>query len=134
MNSSLLTAVLAASIAVAGPRPPAIAEVSSEAVAVGQPQAVPGVSRARVNYETPAVALVRADGERVSLPRELDDGRPVLLNFIFTTCSSVCPLASQTFAEFRDRLGAQVSGRTPGVLHLHRSGTGHAGAPARVFA
>ncbi len=109
MNSRL-TAVLAASIAVAGPRPPAIAEVSSEAVAVGQPQAVPGVSRARVNYETPAVALVRADGERVSLPRELDDGRPVLLNFIFTTCSSVCPLASQTFAEFRDRLGAQVSG------------------------
>jgi len=105
----LLTAVLTASIAVAGPRPPAVAEVSTEA-AVEQPQAVPGVSRARVNYETPAVALVRADGERVSLPRELDDGRPVLLNFIFTTCSSVCPLASQTFAEFRDRLGAQVSG------------------------
>lgn len=77
---------------------------------MGQPQALPGVSRARVVYETPQVSLVRADGERVSLPRELDDGRPVLLNFIFTTCSSVCPLASQTFAEFRDRLGTQVSG------------------------
>ena len=108
--NSLLTAVLAASIAAAGPWPPAVAAVPTEASAVEQPQALPGVSRARVVYETPEIALVRADGERVSLPRELDDGRPVLLNFIFTTCSSVCPLASQTFAEFRDRLGKQVSG------------------------
>ena len=108
--NSLLTAVLAASIAIAGPGPPVVAAVPTEASSVGQPQALPGVSRARVVYATPEVSLVRADGERVSLPRELDDGRPVLLNFIFTTCSSVCPLASQTFAGFRDRLGAQVSG------------------------
>ena len=58
------------------------------------------VSRSSVTYETPDVSLVRADGKRVSLPRELDDGRPVLLNFIFTTCSSICPLASRTLEEF----------------------------------
>lgn len=109
MNS--LTAVLAGVVlAAAGALAPATAELPTEVPTVGQPQALPGVSRTHVVYETPEVKLVRADGERVSLARELDDGRPVLLNFIFTTCSSVCPLASQTFAEFRDRLGTQVSG------------------------
>jgi protein SCO1/2 len=52
------------------------------------------------------VRLVRDDGEAVSLPEELDDGRPVVLNFIFTTCSTICPLMSQTLAEFDRELGA----------------------------
>src|SRR5258708_3327493 len=65
------------------------------------------VSRATVNYQTPAVTLVRADGQRVSLPHELDDGRPVLLNFIFTTCSSICPLTSRTLEEFQDKLAPE---------------------------
>jgi protein SCO1/2 len=52
------------------------------------------------------VRLVRDDGKVVSLPEELNDGRPVVLNFIFTTCSSFCPLMSQTFAEFDTKLGA----------------------------
>ena len=55
------------------------------------------------------MTLVRADGKSVSLAGELDDGRPVLLNFIFTTCSSICPLVSQTLAQFQDRLGTEVS-------------------------
>ena len=67
------------------------------------------VSRATVSYETPAVMLVRADGKSVSLPHELDDGRPVLLNFIFTTCSSLCPLTSRTLEEFQDKLGPEAA-------------------------
>jgi len=67
------------------------------------------VSRATVSYETPAVMLVRADGKSVSLPHELDDGRPVLLNFIFTTCSSICPLTSRTLEEFQDKLGPEAA-------------------------
>lgn len=63
------------------------------------------VSRATVSYEAPAVMLTRADGKRVALTRELDDGRPVVLNFIFTTCSSSCPLASRTLEEFQRKLG-----------------------------
>ena len=71
------------------------------------------ISRSSVTYETPDVSLVRADGKRVSLPRELDDGRPVLLNFIFTTCSSICPLTSRTLEEFQRKLGPQAA-----KLHL----------------
>ncbi len=67
------------------------------------------VSRSSVSYEPPAVTMVRADGKSVSLPRELDDGRPVLLNFIFTTCSSICPLTSRTLEEFQRKLGAEAA-------------------------
>jgi protein SCO1/2 len=67
------------------------------------------VSRSSVSYETPAVTLVRGDGKHVSLPRELDDGRPVLLNFIFTTCSSICPLTSRTLEEFQRKLGPEAA-------------------------
>jgi protein SCO1/2 len=66
------------------------------------------ISRSTVAYQTPAVTLVRQDGKSVSLSHELDDGRPVLLNFIFTTCSSICPLVSQTFSEFQRRLGPEA--------------------------
>lgn len=57
------------------------------------------------DYDVPDVQLVRDDGKRVSLAQEMNDGRAVVLNFIFTTCSSFCPLSSQTFAEFQNRLG-----------------------------
>ena len=67
------------------------------------------ISRSTVAYQTPAVTLVREDGKSVSLSHELDDGRPVLLNFIFTTCSSICPLVSQTFAEFQRKLGSEAN-------------------------
>jgi protein SCO1/2 len=62
-----------------------------------------------VNYLTPAVQLVRDDGQQVSLQRELDDGRPVVMNFIFTTCATTCPLSSQTFAAFQRKLGPETS-------------------------
>jgi protein SCO1/2 len=59
-------------------------------------------------YAIPAVRLVRDDGKVVSLPDEMDDGRPVVLNFIFTTCSSICPLMSSVLAQFERRLGADA--------------------------
>jgi protein SCO1/2 len=58
-----------------------------------------------VKYSVPAVTLVRDDGKAVSLPQEMNDGRPVLLNFIFTSCGSTCPLMSQVFALFQRKLG-----------------------------
>jgi protein SCO1/2 len=57
-------------------------------------------------YPIPTVRLVRDDGKAVSLPEEMNDGRAVVLNFIFTTCSSICPLMSQTLAQFDRALGA----------------------------
>ena len=72
----------------------------------------PRISAAPARYTVPAVRLVRDDGKVVSLPEEMNDGRPVVLNFIFTTCSSICPLMSQVFAQFQQRLG-------PERAHVH---------------
>lgn len=62
-----------------------------------------------VHVNIPELQLVRADGKVVSLAAEVDDGRPVVVNFIFTTCGSICPLMSQVFGQFQSQLGANSS-------------------------
>jgi len=64
------------------------------------------VVRTTINYSVPPITLVRDDGKRVRLADELNDGRPVVLNFIYTTCSGICPLASHTFSQLQRKLGA----------------------------
>ena len=49
-------------------------------------------------YSLPKVALKTQDGKAVALPELIDDGRPVLLNFIYTSCTSICPPMAQIFA------------------------------------
>jgi protein SCO1 len=70
---------------------------------------IAGTTRTMVNYAVPAVRLVRADSQSVSLAAELDDGRAVVLDFIYTTCSSVCPLSSQIFSQLQRKLGEQTT-------------------------
>ncbi len=61
------------------------------------------------DYKLPEVALVRADGKKISFPEELDNGgRPVILNFIYSTCATTCAVTSHVFAEVQDRLGAEA--------------------------
>jgi protein SCO1 len=85
-----------------------LVSVAAPATAPDKPAATgPVISTAVLRYNVPAVQLVRDDGKVVSLPAEINDGRPVVLNFIFTSCSSICPLMSQVFAQFQQRLGAE---------------------------
>jgi len=65
------------------------------------------VTRSLVNYRVPAIRLVRDDGEDVTLIDELNDGRPVVLNFIYTTCTGICPLSSHIFSQLQHKLGAE---------------------------
>jgi len=62
-------------------------------------------TRSSVDYVVPNVTLVRDDGNVVALQRELADGRPVVLNFIYTSCTTICPVSSQVFAALQDKLG-----------------------------
>lgn len=71
------------------------------------------VRRSVAQYVIPDVTLVRDDGKAVALPAELDDGRPVVLNFIYTSCTTICPLSSRIFEQFQNNLG---SGHEP--VHL----------------
>jgi protein SCO1/2 len=65
-----------------------------------------GVKISTVDITVPQLSLTRDDGKKVSLASELDDGRPVVLNFIYTTCPGICPVMSQVFSQFQERLGA----------------------------
>jgi protein SCO1 len=67
---------------------------------------IPETKLTTVAYQVPDVKLVRDDGKTVQLVRELDDGRPVVLSFIYTSCTTVCPLTSATLAELQKKLGA----------------------------
>jgi protein SCO1/2 len=64
--------------------------------------------RTSARYRVPDVALLRSDGASVHFRGELDDGRPVILNFVFTTCTAVCPLMSHSFAQLDKELGGEV--------------------------
>ena len=68
--------------------------------------AAPETTRSVVNYTVPDLTLVRDDGKSMALSAALDDGRPVVLAFIYTTCTTVCPLTSQTLSELQTKLGA----------------------------
>lgn len=64
-----------------------------------------GYKRTIVPYQTPDVKLVDANGKPVSLRGHLDGGDPVMLNFIFTTCTTICPVTSATFSTVQEKLG-----------------------------
>ncbi len=66
---------------------------------------IPPYARSTANYQVPDVTLVRADGQTVQLSHELDDGRPVVLSFIYTSCTTVCPMTSATLFELQEKLG-----------------------------
>jgi protein SCO1/2 len=61
--------------------------------------------RSLAEYLIPDVTMVREDGKSVNLAAELNDGRPVVLNFVYTSCTTICPMSSQVFEQFQDDLG-----------------------------
>ncbi|CAM3223139.1 Thioredoxin domain-containing protein [Burkholderia ubonensis] len=65
----------------------------------------PGTTHSMADYALPPVELVRDDGKTVSLVDELNDGRPVILTFIYTSCTTICPMISQTLERLQGELG-----------------------------
>src|SRR5512138_2068051 len=65
----------------------------------------PGYVRTLADYAIPDVNLVDADGAGVPLRSALAD-KPVILDFIFTSCGAVCPVMSRTFSQVQSALGA----------------------------
>jgi protein SCO1/2 len=54
----------------------------------------------------PDVAVTSMSGVQTRLTRALDADAPLVLNFVFTTCSATCPLQTATLAEVQRRLAA----------------------------
>jgi protein SCO1/2 len=66
------------------------------------------VRRSELQVTVPELTLVRQDGAKVAFPRELDDGAPVLLTFIYTSCTTVCPVVSKVFSDLQPALGRDL--------------------------
>lgn len=64
-----------------------------------------GTKTSTAEYVLPPIKLVRDDGKTVSLPDELNDGRAVVINFIYTSCTQICPVTSRTFMQLQKKLG-----------------------------
>lgn len=79
------------------------------------PGAAEPVLRSAASYRPGALGLTRADGVRVRFDEELAFDGAVVLNFVFTTCTAVCPIASHTLAQLQDRLGPSARVRLMSV-------------------
>lgn len=66
--------------------------------------------RVEAQYRVPAVAMIDHRERASTLPAVLQDGRPVLLNFMFTSCQAVCPITTRIFADVQAQLGADAGG------------------------
>jgi protein SCO1/2 len=73
------------------------------------PAAGSGVKRSEHHYALPSVRLIGADGKPLPLGRVLDEGRPVVLTFLYTSCTTICPINSQVLTAFTELLGQEAS-------------------------
>jgi protein SCO1/2 len=67
--------------------------------------AKPGYSVSSERYVIPDVQLIDESGSTVTLRSILDADQPIAMNFIFTTCTTICPVMTATFAQMRRELG-----------------------------
>jgi len=65
-------------------------------------------SRTVKHYTVPNVTLLNQDGKRVTLKSLTDSGKPVIVNFIYTTCTTICPVLSASFSNLRKQLGPDL--------------------------
>jgi protein SCO1/2 len=60
------------------------------------------------NYTVPDVELIDESGTPVALRTLLSGDQPVAVTFIFTTCTTICPVITATFAQMRKELGSEA--------------------------
>lgn len=60
-----------------------------------------GYTRTMEKYELPDVTLINQDGAKVLVKELLLSDRPVLVDFIYTTCTTICPVLSANFTNFQ---------------------------------
>lgn len=66
------------------------------------------IKKSEINVELPKVQLVRQDGKSAQFIDELSDGRVVVLSYIYTSCTAICPMTSQVIYKLQGKLGADL--------------------------
>jgi protein SCO1/2 len=85
---------------------PAVVSADADPHAAHRMQSA-NVSVSDASYEVPDVELRDASGRNVRLRELLAEDRPVALNFIFTSCTSVCPVMTASFLQMQRTMRAE---------------------------
>jgi protein SCO1/2 len=64
-----------------------------------------GYQRSVEKYAAPDVVLVNQNGAKVNLREFLQTDKPVVLDFIFGTCTTICPILSAGYVNLQHKLG-----------------------------
>jgi cytochrome oxidase Cu insertion factor (SCO1/SenC/PrrC family) len=91
------------------PTPPA--KEPKEAPPIKDEYAAPGAMK------IPDVELLDQDGRNIHFYTDLVKGKTVAINFIFTTCTTICPPLGATFARVQSELGDQL-GRDVRIISI----------------
>jgi cytochrome oxidase Cu insertion factor (SCO1/SenC/PrrC family) len=89
------------------------------AAATEPPAATPGKAdyTAPVKMSIPDVEVLDQDGRKLHFYTDLVKGRTVAINFIFTTCTTICPPLGATFARVQKELGERA-GRDVQIISI----------------
>lgn len=68
--------------------------------------AAPETKVVHASYSIPDVTLVDASGSSKRLRDVFDEHEPVVVNFIFTTCTTICPVMTATTLQLKKHLDA----------------------------
>jgi protein SCO1/2 len=56
----------------------------------------------------PDASLVASDGRKVRFSSDVLGDRLIVMDFVYTNCSTVCPVVSAIFSQLQERLGARM--------------------------
>jgi cytochrome oxidase Cu insertion factor (SCO1/SenC/PrrC family) len=87
--------------------PPAVVRGQSQAEHRHGDHAPTAASSATESLSIPDVTVLNEDGKEVRFYSDLVKDRIVAINFVFTTCTTVCPPLGATFARLQRSLGSE---------------------------
>lgn len=104
----LCTALFLPDLTVAQETPPAAAHdphAHHQAPPAAPPPTAAPVDGEKVDVTIPDVSLFDQDGKPVRFYSDLVRGKVVMVNFIFTSCTTICPPMGATFGKLQQLLG-----------------------------
>jgi cytochrome oxidase Cu insertion factor (SCO1/SenC/PrrC family) len=70
--------------------------------------AKPGATAGETPLRIPEASVLDQDGRRLNFYKDLVKGKIVAINFIFTTCTTICPPLTATFRRVQQQLGERA--------------------------
>jgi protein SCO1/2 len=81
-----------------------ILSISSESLAAEKRR----YTKTMVDYQIPDVTLINQNNEKIRLVEYLNADQPVMVEFIFATCTTICPILSIAFTNLQRDLGSEA--------------------------